>query len=159
MASDDNTKKNKPMIKALIIDDETMALELLLVSLEAYGFLVNTASSGSAGIEQALAMVPDVIILDIRMPGMSGWETFENLKQHPETRNIPVIFLTAFSNARDIERARNAGALLFLTKPIDPQLLAERVCNALTHKDQDLTARQQYFDNYSNGAIWKPPTS
>jgi CheY-like chemotaxis protein len=114
-------------IKVLVIDDEAKALTLLKCSLEEYGFTVNTAVSGQEGIAQAQKLVPQVIILDVRMPEMDGWETCIKLKQNIVTKGIPVIFLTALSEKRNIERARTVGGALLLTKPIDPYELANKI--------------------------------
>lgn len=116
-------------IRILVIDDEIRVLALLKVSLEEYGFSVHTAPSGKEGIVLAQTLVPQAVILDVRMPEMDGWETCRELKKHTETKDIPVIFLTALSEKRNMDKARDMGAALFLTKPIDPYYLANKIKN------------------------------
>ncbi len=85
------------------------------------GCIVYTAANGVLGIEQATARVPRVIVLDLAMPTMDGWEAAQRLKQSPITRHIPIIALTAQLGAR--ESARISGCDAFLAKPCMPQLL------------------------------------
>ena len=89
--------------------------------LRAMGCIVYTAANGVLGIEQATARVPRVIVLDLAMPTMDGWEAAQRLKQSPITRHIPIIALTAQPGAR--ESARISGCDAFLAKPCMPQLL------------------------------------
>jgi CheY-like chemotaxis protein len=118
-----------------------MVRELFRLNLETCGFEVTTAATGTQGLERALEMVPDIIILDIRMPGINGWETYGSFKLFPETKNIPVILLTAYSNAQDRDRARHLGASLFLTKPVDPQVLADVIRDTLAPKHEQAEHR------------------
>lgn len=106
-------------MKILAIDDETKALDLFKRGLEAYDFDVLTATDGQAGLDQAIEGNPDLIILDIRMPKLDGWDVCRTLKLNDATRHIPVVFLTAYSSEQDKERAKELGASAYLTKPVD----------------------------------------
>ena len=121
-------------IKILAIDDEIRAVELLKLSLEEYGFEVITASNGQSGLYRAIEDKPDIIILDIRMPELDGWDVCKSLKSNESTKHIPVIFLTAFSNTRrDMERAESLNVSAYITKPVDPiklvSLIGKLICN------------------------------
>jgi CheY-like chemotaxis protein len=84
----------------LIIDDEPVALRVIVAELNALGFETLIARDGADGLREAERGLPDLILLDIRMPGWDGYETCRRLKAHPATRAIPVIFLTALSPKR-----------------------------------------------------------
>ena len=106
--------------RVLIIDDEIHLTEVLAIRLRALGFDVDTATSGILGIERATGdPQPDVIILDVRMPEIDGFEVNARLKADPRTSGIPVIFLSA--NVQDTARqaALSAGAFAYLKKPYD----------------------------------------
>lgn len=127
-------------VKILAIDDEIKALDLFKFSLEAYGFEVLAASDGQAGIEQAISVKPDLIILDIRMPKLDGWDVCRILKQNPLTNRIPIVFLTAYSSVRDKERAKELGVHAYLTKPVNPDniiMLIESIVASTTSSAPD----------------------
>ncbi|MCU0609696.1 MAG: response regulator [Chitinispirillaceae bacterium] len=112
-------------LKILLIDDDLKTLTLLSESLAEFGFDVLTASSGEQGIAIAGESTPDLILLDVKMPGIDGWETCRRLKAGPETREIPVVFLTAFSGDKDRTLAAALGAADLITKPVDPDRLVK----------------------------------
>ena len=89
--------------------------------LRAMGCTISTAANGAAGVEQAKALRPDVIVLDMAMPQLDGWAAAERLKHTEETRSIPIIALTAVPGARDSTRISGCDA--FLAKPCLPELL------------------------------------
>ena len=130
--------------RILIVDDERANRELLKVMLTPEGFLPLTAASG----EEALAMVaqqpPDLILLDIMMPGMDGYQVAAKLKGDLSTRNIPVIMVTALDDRNARMLGLSAGAEDFLTKPVDRAELCVRVRNLLR-----LKAFGDYHDKYS----------
>ena len=130
--------------RILIVDDEPHNRRLLEVMLGPEGFHLLTASSG----EEALAMVaeerPDLILLDIMMPGMDGYRVVSEIKGGPATRNIPVIIVSALDDRLARMRGLSAGAEDFLTKPVDRVELFMRVRNLLR-----LKAYGDYFDKYS----------
>ena len=117
----------------LVVDDVLANRELLAQDLEDEGFRVETAASGQACLDLAVSDPPDVILLDIQMPGMTGIETCRRLKQNPATMGIPVLFVTA---SRDDEaltvEALGAGGNDFLSKPYSPAILRARVSCQLT---------------------------
>ena len=118
----------------LIVDDERHNRELLEVMLKPEGFLLVSAANG----EEALAIMsrqpPDLILLDVMMPGMDGYEIAGRIKSDPNTKSIPVIMLTALDDRNAKMLGLNAGAEDFLTKPVDRAELSVRVRNLLRIK-------------------------
>jgi two-component system alkaline phosphatase synthesis response regulator PhoP/two-component system response regulator VicR len=109
--------------KILVVDDEPLIVKLVQVNLQKVGYQVITASNGREALEQVAVDRPDLILLDVMMPVMDGFETLQRLKGDEATANIPVIMLTA--NAQDVimlEAYKN-HVDLFLTKPFDPRSL------------------------------------
>jgi CheY-like chemotaxis protein len=112
--------------RVLICDDDPVILRLLQVNLELEGYDVLLAHHGEKAVEIATAEVPDLVILDIMMPRMDGYQTAERLKQNGKTRDIPLVFLSAKAQQSDIDRGREQGAE-YLTKPFDPADLIDLV--------------------------------
>jgi len=104
--------------KILVIDDEPAIAQLIKINLEADGYEVDTALDGMEGIEKAKASPPDVITLDVLMPGMNGFQVMELLKKNPGTADIPVIFISIVEGPQK-DRGFHLGAVDFLTKPIE----------------------------------------
>ena len=119
---------------ALVVDDDEDIREVARLSLELVGgWVVSVADSGSEAISQAVALTPDVILLDVMMPGLDGVATLQALSDDPRTRAIPVIFLTAKAQVGERRRLEEAGARGLIAKPFDPLNLAhdvERILNA-----------------------------
>lgn len=111
----------------LIVDDEPDILELLSYNLRKEGFAVLQGNNGKQGLMLATEHLPDVIVLDIMMPEMDGFETCKALRAHPPTAHIPVIFLTAKSGEIDEILGLELGADDFIQKPISPRLLVSRI--------------------------------
>ncbi|MDQ3662819.1 MAG: response regulator [Actinomycetota bacterium] len=111
--------------RVLICDDDPVILRLLQVNLELEGYNVLLAHHGEEAIEVATAEQPDLIILDIMMPRLDGYQTMQKLKVGETTSDIPVLFLSAKAQASDIERGREQGVAGYLTKPFDPTELLE----------------------------------
>lgn len=103
----------------LLVDDNQDALEAMQMTLEALGHQVVTDTNGASAIVRAAALRPDVILLDIGMPGMDGYETARRLRAQPETRDVRLIALTGYGQAEDARRALAAGFDMHLVKPID----------------------------------------
>lgn len=106
------------MRKLLIVEDTPLNLDLLVQILED-NYALDTASDGEEGLAKAVTGKPDLILMDMSMPGIDGWEATRRLKADPAPEAIPVIALTSHAMAGDEERARAAGCQAFLTKPID----------------------------------------
>lgn len=103
----------------LIIDDEPAITGALMTRLEAHGHEVFHAINGLAGVEAAAMHEPAVIILDVRMPDIDGFETFERIRRMPHLRRTPIVFLSAHAQEDARHRARELGAVGFLSKPYD----------------------------------------
>jgi PAS domain S-box-containing protein len=130
--------------RILIVDDEPQNRQLLEVMLASEGFLLQTAASGEEALAIVASLPPDLILLDVMMPGMDGYQVASQLKGDLATKNIPVIMVTAVDD-RDVRiRGLSAGAEDFLTKPVDRPELCLRVRNLLR-----LKAYSDYHDKYS----------
>jgi DNA-binding response OmpR family regulator len=114
-------------MKALVVDDEAPIRLLCRVNLEAEGIEVVEAPDGVAGLEVAKNERPDAILLDVMMPGLDGWSVAEQLLSDEDTRQIPIIFLTARADLRDRARGMDLGGLDYITKPFNPVELASLV--------------------------------
>jgi two-component system alkaline phosphatase synthesis response regulator PhoP len=118
--------------RILIVDDEDDIREVAQVSLELLGsYEVLTASGGRDGVDSARLRQPDAILLDVMMPDLDGPATLAELRADPATRDIPVLFLTAQTQAADHTRLARLGVAGILTKPFDPLKLAAQVAAAL----------------------------
>src|SRR3954465_13071058 len=113
--------------RVLIVDDILPNVKLLEAKLSGEYFDVITALSGLEGIKQAEEHSPDIILLDVMMPGMDGFETCQHLKSNPLTSHIPIIMVTALTDATDRVRGLEAGADDFLSKPLNDIALMARV--------------------------------
>jgi DNA-binding response OmpR family regulator len=120
-------------MRVLVIDDEAPIRLLCRVNLEAEGMEVLEAADGPSGLEKARAELPDVILLDVMMPGLDGWRVAEELLGDERTEQIPIVFLTARAELRDRARGIDLGGVDYVTKPFNPVDLAPLV--------RDLTAR------------------
>src|ERR687884_303368 len=114
-------------MKVLVVDDEAPIRLLCRVNLEAEKMDVLEASDGDEGLEIARSQLPDVILLDVMMPGRSGWEVAEELLTDDATSGIPIIFLTARAEVRDRAKGIDLGGVDYVTKPFNPVELAPLV--------------------------------
>jgi DNA-binding response OmpR family regulator len=119
--------------RVLVVDDEAPIRLLCRVNLEAEKMEVLEAGDGPTGLEMARKEHPDVILLDVMMPGLDGWRVAEELLEDPATSSIPIVFLTARAELRDRARGLDLGGLDYVTKPFNPVELAPLI--------QDLIAR------------------
>ncbi|MGB2953146.1 MAG: response regulator [Gaiellaceae bacterium] len=119
------------MTRVLVIDDEAPIRLLCRVNLEAEGMEVVEAGDGRSGLEQARETSPDVILLDVMMPGLDGWQVAEELLAGDQTRTIPIVFLTARAEVRDRARGLDVGGVDYVTKPFNPVELAPLVRDLL----------------------------
>jgi CheY-like chemotaxis protein len=113
--------------RILICDDDPVILRLLQVNLELEGYEVLLAHHGEHAIEVATEQNPDLVILDIMMPKLDGYQTCQRLKASDSTKEIPVVFLSAKAQQTDIERGKEFGVADYLTKPFDPNDLIDVV--------------------------------
>jgi DNA-binding response OmpR family regulator len=122
----------RPMgTRILVIDDEAPIRLLCRVNLEAEGMRVFEAEDGPSGLHAAKEQKPDVVLLDVMMPGLDGWRVAERLLEDPETANIPIVFLTARAEFRDRARGLDIGGIDYVTKPFNPVELAPLVRDLL----------------------------
>lgn len=126
--------KNKNA-KILIVDDEDVNLRLFGAFVKSYGYTFETAGNGIEALEKTKEFTPDLILLDIMMPEMDGYEVCRRLKKDPVTQHIPVVMVTALGDRDSKVEGLNAGASDFLTKPVDSTELMVRVKNLLRVKE------------------------
>ena len=124
------------MIRVLVVDDEAPIRLLCRVNLEAEGMQVTEAADGPTGLERAKADPPDVILLDVMMPGIDGWRVAEELLDDPATSEIPIVFLTARAEFRDRAKGLDIGGVDYITKPFNPLELAPLVRDLLDRIDR-----------------------
>jgi two-component system, OmpR family, alkaline phosphatase synthesis response regulator PhoP len=124
------------MTKVLVIDDEAPIRLLCRVNLEAEGMDVIEAPDGPSGVDKARDERPDVILLDVMMPGLDGWRVAEQLFEDDRTVSIPIIFLTARAEFRDRARGLDIGGVDYVTKPFNPLELAPLVQSLLDRLDR-----------------------
>jgi two-component system, OmpR family, alkaline phosphatase synthesis response regulator PhoP len=134
--------------RILIADDNQQGVELLEAYLDELGAEVKTAADGEATLKLVQEWKPDLLLLDIMMPRMSGFEVCKRLRANPVTRNLAILMVTALDQSVDIERAVEAGTDDFLTKPIIKHDLLVRVKALLVGKDNknELDRVLQYMD-------------
>jgi DNA-binding response OmpR family regulator len=117
--------------RVLVIDDEAPIRLLCRVNLEAEGMKVLEAADGPTGLVAARTSLPDVILLDVMMPGLDGWQVAEELLDDESTSGIPIVFLTARAELRDRARGLDVGGIDYVTKPFNPIDLASLVRDLL----------------------------
>jgi CheY-like chemotaxis protein len=124
------------MAKILVVDDEAHIVMILKDSLEFSGFQVITAYNGEEALESVAKDNPDLIVLDIGMPKMDGWEVCRRLKSNEGTKRIPIIILTAYAQMSDQKKGAALGAERFISKPCDLTFLVEEINALLAQKAQ-----------------------
>lgn len=129
--------------RILVVDDEQLSRELLQVSLQSDGHSVKLAASGERALEIIEAEPPDLILTDVRMHGMSGYELCAQLKSDPATQHIPVLLYTGLTSDEDKQAGIAAGADDFIRKPIDIVIMLHRVRTLLRLKYLHDQLRQQ----------------
>lgn len=132
----------------LIVDDLADNLRLLSSNLSSYGYRTRAVKNGSMALIGARAMPPDLLLLDIRMPEMDGYEVCRQLKADPQLREIPIIFLSALDETEDKVRAFQAGGVDYITKPFQMEEVLARVNTQLTIQTlkKQVAAQQQQLD-------------
>jgi len=120
------------MARILVVDDEPHILKLVSFSLSSAGYQVSEAADGAAGISAATEIKPDLILMDVMMPLMTGYQALERLKADPETAEIPVVMLSAKSQLYEQEEGLRLGAVRYICKPFTPKVLVQMVEEVLS---------------------------
>jgi len=118
--------------RVLVVDDEPAIRLLCRVNLQADGFSVKEAADGAAAMKLAREWHPDLILLDVMMPGEDGFAVAERIRDDPDLAGVRVLFLTARADIGDHERSRSTGAVGHVTKPFNPSSLGDEIRAALT---------------------------
>lgn len=126
-----------PAAKILIVEDNPVNLELAKDILENYGFEILSATNGLEALRVVHKTLPDLILMDLQLPGMSGLAVIESLKADPTTAHITIVAVTAFAMTTDEQRARAAGCAGFITKPINTREFPRQVSGFLEYKSQN----------------------
>ena len=147
--------------KILVVDDHAASRMTAVALLEVEGYSVIEADSGSAALERVIKSQPDLILLDVMMPGMDGFEVCRELKQNQKTRLIPVIFITALNDRRSRIRGIEAGGDDFLTKPFDRLELSARVKSLVSQKrlNEDLEHAEQVLFSIASAIESRDPNT
>ena len=129
--------------RVLVVDDEPDVLLLCRVNLEFEGYEVSTAPDGQAGLEACRELKPDVVLLDVMMPKMDGWQTLEAIKADEELAHIPVVMLTAKVQDEDQIRGWSAGAAEYITKPFSPLSLSKVIADVIANDPDEEEQRRR----------------
>jgi CheY-like chemotaxis protein len=129
--------------QVLVVDDVPANLEIVLEFLSAQGYMITAATSGERALKNLKIRVPDLILLDIRMPGMDGFETCKQIKSNPDTAHIPIIFLTALADTESITKGFAVGAVDYISKPFQEAELLARVKTHLQLQSLNRSLEQQ----------------
>lgn len=130
--------------KILAVDDEKHILRLVQINLEKAGYEVITAGNGREAVDKVHSEHPDLIVMDVMMPEMTGFEALQELKENPETATIPVIMLTAKAQDADVFHGWQSGADLYLTKPFNPLELLAFVKRIMEAQAEAINADKSY---------------
>jgi DNA-binding response OmpR family regulator len=122
------------MLKVLVAEDERDILELITFTLQFGGYEVIPTSNGEDALERTFAKKPDLLLLDVRMPRMSGYDVCTQVKTNPKTQDIPVVFLSAKGQEAEIKTGYNAGAIDYILKPFAPDYLLKRLEEILSRE-------------------------
>jgi CheY-like chemotaxis protein len=117
--------------RILVVDDEERVREMIEFRLRLFGYDVLQAADGREALEVASREKPDLVLLDVMMPELDGFQVCSRLKQDEATQHIPVVMLTAKAEAKDVTRAFNSGAVDYVVKPYDPVVLQQKVVQNL----------------------------
>ena len=124
-AAMDRVRTKKAII--VIVEDHPDLLEILSLQLETLGFSVISANNGMEGVEKAITNKPDLILMDIRMPGMDGREATRRIRSYPETKDIPILAATVLFSESDMRSCIEAGCTDYIIKPFSHQELREKI--------------------------------
>jgi DNA-binding response OmpR family regulator len=124
------------MAKILIAEDERDIRDLITFTLRFAGYEVTATTDGEEAYETAQRILPDLILLDVRMPGMNGYDACKKIKANDKTQHIPVVFLSAKGQEAEVQTGIDAGAAEYIIKPFSPDQLTERVQAILENHKQ-----------------------
>jgi len=131
-------------LKVLVCDDERHIVRLIQVNLERQGYNVVTAFDGKEGLEKIRSERPNLVVLDVMMPYMDGFEVLKTIRREPETENLPVIMLTAKAQDKDVFEGYHYGADMYLTKPFNPMELVTFVKRIAQGTDDPSSGSKRY---------------
>ena len=134
------------MKKALVVEDNQSLVEVFCLLLEGWDFAVVSANNGMEGVEKAIEEKPDVILMDIMMPVMDGREATRRIRSNPETKDIPILAITALSQESDLNECIEAGCNGYVQKPFDYKDLQEKI-QALLDPCRDTLNANRSIDN------------
>jgi two-component system cell cycle response regulator len=120
--------------RILVVEDTSYSLQLMTYLLEAQGHTVAEAETGEDAVEIAPAWYPDLVVMDLQLPGMDGYQALSALRAMPELTGVPIVAVTSFAMVGDRERAMDAGFSHYMTKPIDPETFAEEINTRLPER-------------------------
>ena len=123
------------MASVLVVDDDPDVCDLVTYKLEQSGFAIRRASDGEQALAEIASEIPDLVLLDITMPGMTGLEVLERLRADAPTVSLPVILLSAKAQEQDVEKGFQLGADDYVVKPFSPRELARRVTDMMSRKE------------------------
>jgi len=138
----------------LIVDDYADALDVWAIYLQSMGYRVSTAADGLTAVAKGEELLPDLIVLDLELPGLTGFEAAKRLRANPDTASIPLIAATGYSHARQLDLARQSGFDTVVVKPCDPDLLVleiERLLDLAGVLVQAPAAGGELIDNNRQG--------
>ena len=120
--------------RILVVDDDQVIQQLLKVNLELEGYEVEVASDGEEALRSFGAFQPNLVLLDIMMPKMDGWEVSRRLKDRPGAGSVPIVLLSARAQDSDVKRGSEIGVAAYVTKPFDPIALLDLVADLLARR-------------------------
>lgn len=135
--------------KILVVDDEADVRLLCKVNLEFEGYEVIDAADGDEALQMIDAEQPDLMLLDVMMPGLDGWEVLARIRSNRETSDLPVVMLTALTRAPDQLKGWSLGISEYVTKPFNPIALSRTVKNAIRHTGDREHRRRQMLEKLS----------
>jgi len=138
--------------RILIVDDESAIRLVCQLNFDAVGFQTLEAGDGETALALARSEHPDLILLDVMLPGIDGWGVAQELAASPETREIPILFLSARSDRADEARGYEAGGLGYVTKPFDPEDLISRVRDVLERSGPEREALRREWGERLQGS-------
>jgi len=118
--------------RILVVDDDRVIQQLLKVNLELEGYAIDVAEDGEEALEQFDELRPNLVLLDIMMPKLDGWEVCRRLKQGVDSAEVPIVLLSARAQEADVQRGIELGVAAYVTKPFDPIQLLDLVADILT---------------------------